>query len=252
MWTRAWLGWRADAVVRRLEEPPSDIEEVVESYLSEGERRMWEDFPVDGPRRREWLAGRIAAKEAVAVRLGLSAPDFREIEVLPNPRGRPVVRLASGEGPCVSIAHTRTRAAAAAAETPVGFDFEDAARAVDFLLRAFSEEEREALASVGAPVAGEAVAGGAGLLPYWCAKEAAAKAAGTGLGGFGRGWLVAPGGEVDEVVVTRGEERFVVELQRTEAGPAALCVRRSRPCARITTKTDSTRRSPTRARGSCP
>ena len=66
------------------------------------------------------LAGRFAAKEAVAKCLGVPLR-WHDVEVLPNPTGRPIVTLhdralvaAKGEGVLVSITHTRSVAAAVA------------------------------------------------------------------------------------------------------------------------------------------
>jgi len=67
-------------------------------------------------RRVEFLAGRFAAKEAYAKANGTGigvACNFTDIEVLPEPSGKPVLyfkkRLVSG---FVSITHTKTVAAA--------------------------------------------------------------------------------------------------------------------------------------------
>ena len=79
------------------------------------------------PRRREeYLAGRFAAKEAVAKVLGtgfVSGVWWRDIEIVPGPRGAPVVRLhrrarTLAVGPVVvSITHQAPWAVAVAAMT---------------------------------------------------------------------------------------------------------------------------------------
>ncbi|MBC7343985.1 MAG: holo-ACP synthase [Clostridia bacterium] len=77
-------------------------------------------------KRMEHLAGRFAAKEAVIKALGLKGAgvSWRDIEVLSEPRGRPVVRLGGVSLKrakdlnlaCleVSISHSRTMACACA------------------------------------------------------------------------------------------------------------------------------------------
>jgi holo-[acyl-carrier protein] synthase len=80
------------------------------------------------PKRRaaEFAAGRFAAKEAVAKALGCgigAAVGFRDIEVLPDPAGRPVCRLSAeawlrlglaAERYAIHVAITHERNAAAA------------------------------------------------------------------------------------------------------------------------------------------
>lgn len=60
------------------------------------------------------LAGRFAAKEAVAKALGIPL-SWHDVEVLPDAFGKPIVRLRARPGSVlVTITHTRSHAAACA------------------------------------------------------------------------------------------------------------------------------------------
>lgn len=64
--------------------------------LTDGEREIWAALAPG--RKAEFLAGRFAAKEAVAKAFGCGiggVVGFRDIEVLPDERGRPHCRLSA-------------------------------------------------------------------------------------------------------------------------------------------------------------
>lgn len=126
-------------------------------------------------RRRDWLAGRIAAKSAVGGWLrqrGVVLSPER-IEVLPAESGAPALRLPAGcPVPSLSISHDRFGGAAAAdAEGGlVGIDVESIEpRSPGFLETVAHESERPGLDD------------DAALTELWTAKEAVAKLLGTGL-----------------------------------------------------------------------
>jgi len=131
-------------------------------------------------RRRQWLLGRLAAKDAVRIwfqeRHGVTHVHPLDFEIGVDARGRPCVRPVAPlpAAPAISIAHTGGIAYALAAAEPVGIDAEPAGRPVEEIARHFvSTEEREVVAAGGTDA----------LLRVWCAKEAVGKAVGTGLGG---------------------------------------------------------------------
>lgn len=166
--------------------------------LGAREREHFYGLPAKGGRRREWLLGRMAAKDAVReyadARLGVKlAP--AEIEVLPDGRGRPIIHCpeleAMGEAPAVSLAHAPLPAdaaagrgsvavAAVASHGRVGVDVEipDARRLGDWLASAFHPDDLHL-----APDADT-------QLVFWAAKEAAAKAAGLGFEGQPQAWRI--------------------------------------------------------------
>ena len=153
-------------------------------------------------RRQEWLLGRCAAKQAVGSLLerdlDLHLPPT-EIEIVPDPYGRPLVscpadRLLTRAAPkrafraatvrerlqpSLSIAHSQGTAVALAVLDPgarVGIDLESLThRRQDFEAIAFSPDERRRLAALPVDLRQE------WALRTWCAKEAVGKALGRGL-----------------------------------------------------------------------
>lgn len=129
-------------------------------------------------RRADWMYGRIAAKDAVRRHLfqaGAGEVFPLEIGIASEASGRPRV-TGRGEGLRVSIAHKPGIAVAlAVAEGDPGVDVEEVVpRGDGFAALAFGPEEVALLP------------GGdrdEWLTRFWCAKEAAGKARGTGLGG---------------------------------------------------------------------
>jgi phosphopantetheinyl transferase len=149
--------------------------------LNQPSLREYEALP---PRRkRHWLNGRIAAKDAVRQYLwrkhGHRALFPKELAISNASSGQPQVRphiTAPYAQPLhISISHKGRWAAAIAASRPVGIDIETIeARSDSFLALAFSPEE---LALLPGHAREEWIARG------WAAKEVAGKIAGTGLGG---------------------------------------------------------------------
>ena len=142
-------------------------------------------------RRQEWLLGRCVAKEAVQSLLKNNL-DLRQIEILPDPYGRPQVQLC-GAGvhacsgspdpllppPGISIAHSQGTAVALAAldpQTLLGIDLESLThRRENFETIAFTPGERHLLTAIPPDLQNE------WALRMWCAKEAVGKALGRGL-----------------------------------------------------------------------
>lgn len=203
--TRPWLenalpdGW----LLRRMEPfRPHFLDEggaiwkrmLAHMVLSQAERRQFYALPATGPRREEWLMGRIAAKEAVrdwAARRGLALA-AADIEIATDAQGAPHVvcpALAGQQLPQLSISHSRRWAVAALgpADEAIGLDYQrmeqiDAEALITGSLDA-SEHPWLPADDQGAERLRIAVA-------LWCAKEAAAKAFGTGLAGRPHDWRV--------------------------------------------------------------
>ncbi len=157
-------------------------------YLSASERAAYD--ALSPRRRRQWLAGRVAAKDAVRAWLqrerGIEAVWPQEFTVVNDEAGAPRLRANVSttlpQGLQVSLAHKGNLAVAIVGEQAVGIDLERIEpREPGFLDMAFSPSELALLA--GADADAEYTRG-------WVAKEVAAKAAGTGLQGRPRDYVI--------------------------------------------------------------
>lgn len=199
----------------------------VHGFLNAFERNQYESQPLRG--RRQWLLGRIAAKDAVRQTLwdqGRARPVYpAEIRVSNDPAGRP--RLDGEHGTplprfAVSIAHSAEVAVAIVRtvsddRTAVGIDVEQiVARAPATHDFALTDEEVSLLRSLvaSAPTPGlparespEATGNPDGeamwFTRFWTAKEAVGKALASGLAGNPRRFHVVAATE-DETVVEIG------------------------------------------------
>lgn len=149
------------------------------------EHRFFHQAGFGVSRRDEWLLGRIAAKDAVRDyvrrRTGRTIA-LAEIAVLNNADGRPVVSLLVQVGiepPSLSIAHSAGRAVAAVAEVGegIGIDIEPADR-----IRRMQPSFWTKLLGPDLAVILPEEDPDLWRLRLWCAREAAAKALGRGLG----------------------------------------------------------------------
>ncbi len=147
-------------------------------HLADSDRAYYEATIASqaAPRRRDWLAGRIAARRAAASWLsergGAGSPliDY-------NADGRPQIATADGTDLFLSISHKDGIGAAAVADRPIGIDLERFSAVRDpslFVGNAFSAQEEHLLESTG-------WAGSDHVAIAWSAKEAAAKAIGVPL-----------------------------------------------------------------------
>jgi 4'-phosphopantetheinyl transferase len=141
-------------------------------WLAPEEQEVHRRFPA-GKRSSEWLAGRLAAKAAVARLLTLPLPEFRrKIKVLAQDDGKPVIRFPGSSSRPVelSISHSGSVAAALAAFFPCGLDVQQlSAAAVRVRDRFSSPEEYDILARL-LPVSEMEC-----LTLLWAAKEALRK-----------------------------------------------------------------------------
>ncbi|MEU5187739.1 beta-ketoacyl synthase N-terminal-like domain-containing protein [Streptomyces klenkii] len=202
---------------------------VMRRHLGTAEREDHERRPPSG--RRQWLLGRIAAKDAVRRWLWQhgEGPVFpAEIRVGNDASGRPRVTGAHGRAlPAldVSLAH-RAEAAVALVRprgtdghpAPVGIDVEEVAqRPPGTLAAALGPAERELLVALcfrtGEPQP-------LWFTRFWAAKEAVAKAEGTGLRGRPKDFAVTEA-RADALVVVVGGRRYPVRC-RTVTNPQGL------------------------------
>jgi 3-oxoacyl-(acyl-carrier-protein) synthase/phosphopantetheinyl transferase len=159
----------------------------VRRYLGAAERA---EYSRRSPRiARQWLLGRIAVKDAVRQSLwdtGAGAIYPVEITVGNDESGRPFVTGPFTVPPAVSLAHSGPLAVAVVghAGDPPGVDIEMVkARDAETEAAIMTEAERDLLDEVCGQSPDPRIARASWLARFWTAKEAAAKAEGTGLGG---------------------------------------------------------------------
>jgi phosphopantetheinyl transferase/acyl carrier protein len=181
-----WDPWpdSARTLCCRLDAFACEPDLLADLILSPRERTCWSSMRAVDKRRREWLLGRCAAKEAVRLLLE-KHQDLRlsadRIEILPDAYGCPQVAgdWIHGSAPRISIAHSNGTAVALATLDPgllVGIDLECLnRRREDYETIAFAPEERGWLAGLPWDLREE------WALRMWCAKEAMGKALGRGL-----------------------------------------------------------------------
>jgi phosphopantetheinyl transferase (holo-ACP synthase) len=160
---------------------------------------------------RHWLLGRIAAKDAVRAHRWTegSGPIFpAEVGIGNDAVGAPHV-TGVGEDLALSLAHSGPYAAALVGPGPVGvgvdLELVSDAPAEAALL---TETELNLLETI-APAAGDAHARAVWVTRFWTAKEAVAKAAGTGLGGRPARFVVTRADNDRLLVVVDGIGRWV-------------------------------------------
>lgn len=192
-------GW---CLARRRWSDPASQELVMRRYLGAAEREVYGRL---APRARvPWLLGRIAAKDALRGLLwdGGAGPVFpAEVPVGNDPAGRPLAQGPLTRGFRLSIAHKdRIAVALAHPRRPVGIDVEPVTADPDALVRIALGPGELRLAERLAARGDTGLA--ASLTGLWCAKEAAAKADGAGLGGRPRDWRVTGDPDTGGLLVT--------------------------------------------------
>lgn len=169
---------------------------VMRQYLGGAEHDQYQ--ALNPLAERQWLLGRMAAKDAVRHWLwGQGAgPLFpAEVEVGNGPHGEPFVRGSFDADLQVSLAHTRGLAVAIVSEaSPVGIDIEAVAhRDGQFDKLALTRAERELVPDADRD---------RWVTRFWVAKEAVAKAARTGLNGNPKAFEVL---DIDGVALQVGD-----------------------------------------------
>lgn len=150
-------------------------------YLSTPEMAVYDTLAPK--RRRQWLNGRVAAKDAVRSFLrkqrGIEHIYPKELRIENDERGVPIIKAnitnTVPESLFLSLAHKEKIAVAMVSEQAVGIDIElIAAHDESFIALLLSKDERERLGNEPLDIA---------ITRAWVAKEAVAKTQGTGLGG---------------------------------------------------------------------
>jgi len=154
---------------------------IARRYLNQIEMAQYQKLPPR--RRRSWLNGRVAAKDAARAYCWQRHGDFdfypKEIHIDNAANGQPLlsahITQPFSEALHLSIAHKDLLAIAVVSENPVGVDIEIIAERDDgFIDLAFAESEKQLL-----PIDNR----NEWIARFWAAKEAVAKRVGTGLEG---------------------------------------------------------------------
>lgn len=200
------------------------------ALLAPDERRQWQALQGSPKRRREWLFGRAAVKEAVRHWVERATGErlfATEVEVIVEPQGGLRVDGWWSEqlvaAPRVSLSHNAECCVAvvAPAEQAVGIDMESFGRLRDPALVAQSFDPSEAGWLAG--LQGQALE--AAVLRLWCAKEAAAKCLGIGLQGDPAAFVVrAADAALTRLVVEHGQQQIQVDIVGRGASVVALAV----------------------------
>ncbi|WP_326953389.1 beta-ketoacyl synthase N-terminal-like domain-containing protein [Amycolatopsis sp. NBC_01286] len=180
---------------------------IMRNYLAGPDRGAYDRRPPRG--RRQWLLGRIAAKDAVRHFLwARGEPEMfpAELSIGNDDAGRPCATGAYGrELPevTISVAHRAEAGVAIARFGPCGIDVEEVApRAESTVDAAFGPAERALFAAQeGDP--------DVWFARFWTAKEAVAKLRGTGLRGEPRDFEVVAAAPEELIVRVAGHDHHV-------------------------------------------
>jgi phosphopantetheinyl transferase len=195
--------------------------------LNGKERKHWYGLPERGPGRMEWLMGRIVAKDVVrqwaAETLNLSLAPV-DIEIQQTDTGKPfaVCPIIGRDIPDISLSHSDGRAVAAMAGPgqSVGIDYQRMAgiNAKELQGLAFGQEDLTHLRGTDPSVFDNAI------VTLWSVKEAAAKAAGAGLGGRPEEWQIEYFSLEDgRASVLRNGELFLCKFWMRDEFVFSLC-----------------------------
>lgn len=237
-----WLQQETGLVCRRIDPFADDFLDqgwaiwkrvLAHLVLAPPERETWYGMSGDERRRTEWLLGRIAAKDAVREwterRFGRRLAPV-DVEIRTNAEGKPYAvceAAANVTMPDVSISHSHGHVVAAVAATgsEIGIDLQrvHTVRSRDLIDVGFDASERELLAGADTTMRHALTVG------FWCAREAVAKCAGTGLLGTPRRWrVVGYDPQAAQVAVRHESFSGTARLLMFDSEIFAFCLRTER------------------------
>lgn len=216
--------------------PDLATRELIMRNMLAGQERS--DYEVHPPRgKRQWLLGRIAAKDAVRRRLweaGVGGVFPSELRVSNQPSGQPVVHGAYGRSDpplMVSIAHCGEVGVAIARQHACGIDVEEVTERPESTVTAAVGHRELSLLEKKSTESGESRA--LWFARFWTAKEAVAKRRGTGLKGAPKQFEVVRSSadasselvETDVVLIVRVDDVDHRVRCRSLSNPAELSAR---------------------------
>jgi acyl transferase domain-containing protein/phosphopantetheinyl transferase len=198
------------------------------AVLSAEERETWFDLSDNAGRRTEWLMGRIALKEATRqwVLANTGHPLYpADVPVWTDDRGRPFVgghwQESLTAAPEVSLSHSGGYCLAVAGPPGMSFgvdlEWPGKLREPGLVADSFSAAEQDYLQTLSPMDREQAV------LALWCAKEAAAKCLGIGLGAHTGDFAVRMGSTLQaSASVTFGDTEIEVKFGRHQGAVIAI------------------------------
>lgn len=160
-----------------------DLALLARHCLHPSEMAMFDAKAARPQRQREWLLGRVAAKDAARAYVAVAGAPYLHpaaFAIASDAAGQPTLAHwpAGLTAPCLSISHSHGEAIALASAGPAGIDIERIAACDELFLAMFSTAaERQLL------FAWSGAERDAWITRLWCAKEALGKRLGSGVEG---------------------------------------------------------------------
>jgi len=205
---------------------------VARLYLHSEEMPDYRQLAEHRHRQREWLMGRVTAKDAARVWLRAARrpgrpPASSTFVIRYDAEGRPFVESTTGFDPLpqISISHCAKAAVAVAGDLPLGIDIEPASSSpLDLWGQFTTSSERQMFAEFFDAQPNEFWA-----TRLWCAKEAVGKAMGTGLGGRPRDFEATAASADGRIEICHRPtgENFTVSTDRSDTLLLAVTMHRS-------------------------
>lgn len=155
-------------------------QQICRQWLSDEERRQLQELLLP-KRRKEWLGGRICAKQAALDFLAATAQGqqallrVQDLKILSAPSGRPFLETlpAATPPPRISISHSGSFAVATATSMACGIDIQETRDTLTRVRDQFCTQEERALLTTRLP---QLLPPAAHLTLLWAAKESIRKA----------------------------------------------------------------------------
>lgn len=113
---------------------------LLDRYLGPAEKKRFSAFKL-AKRKKEWLGGRIAGKEAAAALPICQDTPMVNLEINQNSQDKPFIRLTRGQIINISISHSHDLAVAMASSSPCGIDIEQVSQKIERVKERFCQEQ---------------------------------------------------------------------------------------------------------------
>jgi len=151
--------------------PANGPQRQLNKYLSPAEKEKFSSFKL-AKRQKEWLGGRIAAKEAASALPRCHDIPLPELEVQQNSQDKPFIQLRPQETINISISHSHELAVAMAGTNSCGIDIEPVSERIQRVQAKFCQDQELAQLNTWQ---NDQQDNQQLLTMLWCAKEALKK-----------------------------------------------------------------------------